>query len=480
MKLTQYQGLEQRLTPQQILLSTLLQLPQLNLEQRIKTELENNPLLELEEDIEEIDNMDLDQENDSEEDSDDTAEEAPEDTVDEISDEEVDWEDILNDSESFDYSAPKDPNEEHYEAPVVHRSTMAEFLVEQLQVQILSPLENEIALYLIYNISDDGYLDSEITMEYVAVSFNTDENTVLNVLRKIQKLDPLGVGSRNLRECLMVQLEEKDSEHNELATAILRDMYEDFVNKRYEKITAHFNVSLESVKEALNLISTLNPKPGDGISDPNENYIIPDFTVEKVDDEFVISLNDWNIPQLKISNTYKQMLTDKKNKPPKETMQFIRQKIESAKWFINSIQQRRMTMLKVMEAIIQLQRAFFDKGPDYLRPMVMKEIAAIIEMDISTVSRVVNGKYVQTSYGVFELRSFFTERMETESGEAISNQKIKNALRETIEQENKSKPLSDEALSIALKEQGFNVARRTVTKYREQLEIPVARLRREI
>jgi RNA polymerase sigma-54 factor len=477
MKLAQFQKLEQRLTPQQIMLSTLLQLPQLRLEQRIKAELEENPILELEDEIEEIR---LDQEKEDSDDEGDSVEESPEDALDEMSEEEVDWDEILNDEDSFEYSAPKDPNDEHYEAPVVHHATMAEHLLEQLMVQPLSAIEFDIATYLIYNIREDGYLDPELTTEFVADKFGVEEETVEKILKKIHHLEPLGVGARNLRECLLIQLEEKDSPEAELATRILKESYDDFVNKRFERLTSHFGCSPEEIKEAMNLISTLNPKPGEGITDQSHNYITPDFIVEKVDDEFVITLNEWNIPQLRISNTYKNMLQDKKNKPPRETQKFIRQKIESAKWFINSIQQRRITMMKVMEAIVQKQKMFFEKGPEFLQPMVMKEIAEIIGMDISTVSRVVNGKYVQTSFGVFELRSFFTERMETESGEAVSNQKIKNALKDIINEEDKRKPLSDEALSKELKKRGFSVARRTVTKYREQLEIPVARLRREI
>lgn len=478
MKLVQYQGLEQRLAPQQIMLSALLQLPQLNLEQRIKAELESNPVLELEE--EENEEMEVEQDLDEEDENADEKDESVEDAIDEFSEEEIEWEDILNDEDSFEFKVPIDPNDEHYEAPVVNQSTMAEHLLEQLQVQPLSETEREIADFLIYNINDDGYLDKDLSLEYVAQSYLSDLETVIKVLKIIQKLDPIGIGARDLRECLLAQLDEMDTAVAELSILILKETYKHFVNKRYEKIANHFSIDLEEVKEALDLISGLNPKPGEGFSDPNMNYIIPDFIVDKVDDEFVISLNDWNIPELRISNTYKQMLKDKKNKPEKETRKFLRQKIESAKWFINSIQQRRMTMLKVMEAIVQKQHDFFEKGPDYLEPMVMKEIAEIIEMDISTVSRVANGKYVQTVYGVFELRSFFTEKMETENGEAVSNQKIKNTLRSVIGEEDKSKPLSDEALSKALKDRGYNVARRTVTKYREQMDIPVARLRREI
>jgi RNA polymerase sigma-54 factor len=475
MKLTQYQSLEQRLTPQQIMLSTLLQLPQLKLEQRIKAELEVNPVLEIEEDI-----IDLNQEETDADNSDEDSENDIEDAVDEFSEEEVDWEDILNDEETFELKTPKDPNDETYEAPAVHLATMAEHLLEQIQVQLQSTLEYDVASYLIYNIKDDGYLDGDLSLPYVAQLFGTTEAMVEDILKKIHKLEPLGVGSRNLQECLLVQLAETDHELAGIAIRILEEKYDDFLNKRFEKISNALGLSMDDIRAALDLIATLNPKPGEGFSIPNANYVVPDFLVENIDDEFVISLNDWNMPELKISTTYKNMLTDKKNKPKTDTRKFLRQKIEAAKWFINSIYQRRVTMLKVMEAIVKKQDAFFSKGPEYLLPMVMKEIAEMIEMDISTVSRVANGKYVQTDYGVYELRSFFTEKMETESGESVSNRKIKNLLRDIIAAENKAKPFSDDALSGELKKKGYNVARRTVTKYREQLDLPVARLRREI
>jgi RNA polymerase sigma-54 factor len=230
----------------------------------------------------------------------------------------------------------------------------------------------------------------------------------------------------------------------------------------------------------MEVISGLNPKPGHDFSEAKENYITPDFIVEKVDDDFIVSLNDWNTPELKISSAYRQMLNQKNGTYGKETRKFLRQKIESANWFINSIQQRRQTMLKVMQTIIEKQRPFFEDGPDALQPMVMREVAESIGMDISTISRVVNDKYVQMDYGVFELRSFFTEKMQTEEGEAISNQRLKNILKQVISEENKAKPLSDDALAKRLKEAGYPIARRTVTKYREQMQIPVARLRREI
>ncbi|MEJ2055910.1 MAG: RNA polymerase factor sigma-54, partial [Calditrichaceae bacterium] len=295
---------------------------------------------------------------------------------------------------------------------------------------------------------------------------------------KIQRLEPTGVGSRNLRECLLVQLEDRNQQKS-IAYKIIKDFFEDFKNKRYEKIIDILEISRDEFQESIDQIIRLNPKPGEGLFDVRSNYIVPDFIVEKVDDKFVVSLNDWNVPPLRISNTYKKMLFDKKG-TDKETRQYIRKKVESARWFISSIYQRKLTMMKVMEAIIEKQRDFFEKGPEYIKPLIMREIAEMIDMDISTVSRVANGKYVQMDYGVFELKYFFNERIENEDGEEVSTRKIKNRIKEIIETEDPKKPLSDDKLSNLLKSQGFPIARRTVAKYREQLQIPVARLRRGI
>ena len=308
--------------------------------------------------------------------------------------------------------------------------------------------------------------------------FETDVQTVEKILKKIQFLDPTGVGSRNLRECLMVQLEDQGKQDT-IAYKILKDHFDDFKNKHYEKIMEALQISKEELQENLDLILKLNPKPGEGEFDTRSNYIVPDFIVEKIDDKLVVSLNDWNIPPLRISNIYKKMLANRK-KYDKETRKYIRKKVESARWFITSIWQRKITMLKVMEAIVEKQRDFFEKGPEYIKPLTMREIAEMIDMDISTVSRVANGKYVQTDYGVFELKYFFNEKIETEDGEEISTRRIKQRIKEIIEAEDKHKPLSDEKIAEMLKKEGFPIARRTVAKYREQLQIPVARLRKEL
>ncbi len=486
--LSQNLRLEQRLTPQQILLSTLLQLPLLNLEQKIKSELEMNPVLEegeeqeeeledteiestpeeLEEVAEDLQMMDDNHKADDDYDRKELKE-AQQDT---------DLENLLNDDEAFEIRIPRDKNQEEYERPEISLQSLPEYLMEQLHILPLNDKEFAVGEYLIWNIRDDGYLDASISLENVARNFGIPEEKVEHVLRQIQKLDPTGVGSRNLRECLMVQLEEKE-QTNSLAYRLLKDYFDDFKNKRYQQILDNLQISKEELQESINEILKLNPKPGEGIFDARTNYIVPDFIVEKVDGHFVISLNDWNIPPLRISNAYKKMLFDKKN-TNKEARQYIRKKVESARWFINSIYQRRITMLKVMEAIVEKQQDFFEKGPEYIKPLIMREIAEMINMDISTVSRVANGKYVQTDFGVFELKYFFNEHIENDEGEEISTRIVKNKIEEIIAGENPHKPLSDEKIAAVLKQEGFPIARRTVAKYREQLGIPVARLRRGV
>jgi RNA polymerase sigma-54 factor len=482
--LSQTMRLEQRLSPQQILLSTLLQLPILNLEQKIQTELELNPVLE--EGLE--DEQELEP-NDSETEE---TEEPQEENV--ISDEmnngdldlkelkeaqeDIDWDTMLNDDESYEIRIPRDKNDEEYERPEVVVTTMTEYLLEQLNYLSLSETERKVGEYLIWNIRDDGYLDEHLSLESVAQIIGCEVDLVERVLLRIQFFDPPGIGARNLRECLLAQLTGEKG-YSELAVTLIRDHFEDFKNKRYEKLLADLPIDREQLKDAVEEIARLNPKPGEGLYNTKHNYIVPDFIVEKVDDEFVVSLNDWNIPPLRISKTYRHLLQNKKN-TDRETRQYIRKKIESAKWFINSIYQRKMTMLNVMRAILEKQYEFFSRGPAHIRPLIMREIAEIINMDISTVSRVVNGKYVQTDYGVFELKYFFNERIETDDGEEISTRKIKNRIREMVEQEDPKKPMSDDRISVILSTEGFPVARRTVAKYREQLDIPVARLRKNI
>jgi len=482
--LSQNLRLEQRLTPQQILLSTLLQLPLLSLEQKIKSELEINPVLEegQEEEIQEDQIEATAEEKEQVEKELEALDEPIKENDDydreelEKAQEDTDLKDLINDEETFEIRIPKDKNKEEYERPEINVQSLPEYLMEQLHILQLTEEEFVVGEFLIWNIRDDGYLEPDLDLYEVAEQHEMTFENVEQVLKKIQQLDPTAVGSRDLRECLMIQLEERE-ETDSLAYKILKDYYEDFINKRYDKVINELQITSDDLQESIQHILQLNPKPGEGAVDSRSNYVIPDFVVEKVDDKFVVNLNDFNIPPLRISNTYKKMLMDKKGTDT-ETRQYIRKKVESARWFITSIYQRKMTMLKVMEAIIHMQRPFFEKGPEHINPLIMREIADIISMDISTVSRVANSKYVQTDYGVFELKYFFNERIENEDGEEISTRIVKNKIKEIIEQEDNKKPFSDEKLAALLKKEGYPIARRTVAKYREQLQIPVARLRR--
>jgi RNA polymerase sigma-54 factor len=489
-QLSQTMRLEQRLSPQQILLSTLLQLPILNLEQKIQNELELNPVLE--EGVDE----ELEQPGESSESTDSSSEEedkagqeaeiadAPKEKTDldvkELSaaQEDTDWDNMINDEDSYEIRLPRDKNAEDYERPEVMTETMTEHLLEQLNFLSLDPPEQKIGEYLILNLRDDGYLDEVVTVENVANIFGCTEKMVEAVLKKIQFFDPVGIAARNLRECLLVQLQAAE-DRPELALIIIERHFDDFKNKRYDKIISDLNIDEAALRQANDFIGRLNPKPGEGIYNSKHNYIVPDFLVEKVDNEFEVTLNDWNIPPLRINKTYKDLLRSR-NKIDKETKQYIRKKIESARWFITSIYQRKITMLNVMRSILQRQFDFFARGPEHIRPLIMREVAEMINMDISTISRVVNGKYVQTDYGVFELKYFFNEKIETDSGEEISTRRIKNRILEMVEKESSKKPLSDEKISAILVSEGYPVARRTVAKYREQLNIPVARLRKKI
>ncbi|KXK56292.1 MAG: RNA polymerase factor sigma-54 [Chlorobi bacterium] len=303
------------------------------------------------------------------------------------------------------------------------------------------------------------------------------------VLHRIQRLDPLGVGARDLRECLMVQLEPQlhSSPTAPLAYAILRDTFNDFTHKHFERICARHGCTEEELKRALEAIRSLNPKPGEGSFTITEtNYITPDFLVERDGEDIIITPNDRNIPSLRINRSYQEMMRrgKKRSSAERTAQKFLREKMEAAKWFIASIHQRRQTMMRVMRAIVDLQESFFLYGPDQLKPMIYRDVAERIGMDISTVCRVVNGKYVQTDYGTFELKYFFSEKLHTATGEEVANKIVKAKIKEMIDEENKKTPLSDDEISQRMHEAGYNIARRTVAKYREQLNIPVARLRR--
>lgn len=462
MQMSQKMSLQLKQSPQQVLLSTLLQLPVLRLEQRIRMELETNPLLE--EDLETEEIQEPEQTLELETDDKGDYEEEPE----------IDWEMVLND-DSYDYKIPRDEGAEGFEKPNVSPVTLSEHLLNQLHLTRLSPKEIEIGEYIIWNIDEDGYLSCPV--ETIAENLGVSAEEVERVLKVIQSFEPAGIAARDLKECLLIQLRENGK--SKTAIKIIENHFDDFKNKRFEKIAADMDISLSKVKKACEEISKMDPKPGEGHFTPAENYIVPDMIVEKVDGDFVVTLNDSNIPRLRINNTYKKLLLDKKN-IPRETKEYIKKRLEQARWLINSIHQRRDTMIKVMKAIIKKQRDFFDKGEGHLKPMVLKDIADEIGMDISTVSRVTSGKYVQTDHGVYELRYFFSEGIKSVDGKEISNRRIKERIKEIIANEPPKNPLNDQQIADILKKEGINLARRTIAKYREEMRIPIARLRRKI
>ncbi len=498
LNLQQRQSLQQKLSPQQIQYIKLLQLPTLALEQRIKAELEINPLLEEGEEEEEIETTD--EQSDEELDVSDEAEgsaESSEETA-ESAEDDYDWEDFLNSTEDlYGYKAQVDlsADEDDREIPMPARVSMSEHLKDQLPFLDLDESDEMIAEQIIGSIDEDGYLrrPSESIIDDLVFNYGVmaEEADVERVLKMVQTLEPVGIASRSLQECLLVQLYAMPvgTPGRDNAIRMLEKAYKDFTMKHFQAIQNKLNLTGAQLKEAFDLVQRLNPKPGEGEFTAAQNYITPDFTVRYLEEEFFISLNSANAPQLRISKGYQQMLEKlnsekkrgvKESEIDSETKNFLKSKLESARWFINSINQRRSTMLKVMHTIVELQQDFFKLGEGNLKPMILKDIAERIEMDISTVSRVVNGKYVQTEFGVYELKYFFSEGLSTDSGEEVSNKEVKAIIEGIIAEENKKKPLSDQKIADILEEKGFNIARRTVTKYREQLGVPVARLRKEI
>jgi RNA polymerase sigma-54 factor len=488
LELQQEQKLQQKLSPQQIQYIKLLQLNTLDLEQRIKDELEENPLLE----------EGLDEEEQREEEEIDATEAEMENELETEDDDEFDVEDLLNNSDDlYGYKASPDYGEDDDRDRAMEAGqTMAERLRDQLSFLNLDETDQLIADQVIGSIDEDGYLKREPASIMDDILFNQgveiDEDDVERVLKQVQSLDPPGIAARDLRECLLLQLYRMDEDvaGRDVAIEMLEDYYERFTKKHFSKLTDRLGVTEEELKEAFDLIQQrLDPKPGEGSFSEQTNYITPDFTVRYVDDDFVITLNGRNAPDLHISRQYRQMLQklqkekkadDANGEIDEETRQFLKDKFDSARWFINSINQRRHTMTLVMDAIVQLQKDFFKYGEGHLKPMILQDVADIIDMDISTVSRVVNGKYVQTEWGVYELKYFFSEGLETTDGEEVSNKEVKAILQRIVDNEDKSDPYSDQELADRLEERGFKIARRTVSKYRDQLNIPVARLRKEI
>ncbi len=482
------QKLLQKLSPQQILLMKLLQIPSVAIEQRIKQEIEENPALE---DSPENDEMDDDYDRD-----DDFDEETSDEIIDKDKDDEFDLADYMDDDDAPSYqlySNNYSADDERKEVPFVSGLSFHDFLISQLGLRNLNDNKYDIALTIIGNLDDSGYLQRNVDAMIDDLAFTqniiTNREEILSVLSIIQQFDPSGVGARNLQECLLIQLRKLDSTDPAIALAILIiDRYfNEFTKKHYEKIIKKANVTEDDLKDAIEKILKLNPKPGNSLSETTKtnHYIMPDFIIHNNSGTLELSLNSRNAPELNLSRTYMDMLESysesKKTKQQKDAFMFVKQKIDSAKWFIDAIKQRQNTLYITMNAIMIYQQEYFLTGDETnLRPMILKDIAEIVHLDISTISRVANSKYVQTPFGTFLLKSFFSESMQTDSGEEVSTREIKKILSDCIDVEKKTKPLTDEQLTGILKEKGYTIARRTVAKYREQLNIPVARLRKEL
>lgn len=478
-----------KLSPQQVQYLKMLQLPTLALEQKIKAELEMNPLLEegIEDEVEVTEDQPEQEKVESA--SEEVAEEAvkAEEAAKATKEEEYTLDDYLKDEYTGHKAAEPFDAEEKEEMPLADSVPLYHRLLEQFTLLELDDEEALVGPEIIGNLDEDGYLRRDLSSIVQDLNLSHGTNIELkkaeSVLCKIQRLDPVGVGARTLQECLIVQVEmkEMDDHYLKLLTLqVLKEFYEDFTMRHFEDLAKKLNITLDDLKRVIDVIQHLNPKPGEGEFTAHENYVVPDFIVTQSDDDFVITLNDRNIPPLRINKQYKNLMSKrKKDGVPTEAKDFIRQRFEAAKWFISSIHQRRETMLKVMRTIVEKQREFFETG-EGLKPMIYKDISEVIQMDISTISRVVNSKFVQTDYGVFSLRHFFSDSISTTDGEEISNKEVKKKLRELIDAEDPLKPLSDDKLAKLLNDQGLNIARRTVAKYREAMLIPVARLRRRL
>ena len=487
------QKLLQKLSPQQIQLMKLLQVPTANLETRIKEELEENPALELEEENhdEYEEGKDEFSENGEEEYEEPSGSEDEYGNID-ISDYVRDGDDDIADYKLRDDNYPEE--DEGRQLP--HKSAVSFFdtLVNQLGLLKLDEKEQRIAVQIVGSIDEDGYLRRETSAIVDDLAFRqnidaTDEE-VETVIKKIQQFDPPGVAARDLRECLLIQLQRlKDEGKNvDMALLAIKKYFEEFTKKHYEKIQRGLNLTDDQLREVMLQITKLNPKPGGSVTEVNkaETYVVPDFFIINNSGKLELTLNSRNAPELRISEGYRDMLKEydrgaKKDKRQKEAVMFIKQKIDAAKWFIDAIKQRQHTLLQTMTAIMNHQEDFFLTGDETsLKPMILKDIAEKTGLDISTVSRVANSKFVQTEFGTYRLKFFFSESLSTESGEEVSTREVKKILSDLIEFEEKKRPLSDERLTELLQEKGYNIARRTVAKYREQLNIPVARLRKEL
>lgn len=495
-RLTQTQKLLQKLSPQQILLMKLLQIPTMELSSRIKEEIEENPALE------EKENEVFDDEMPAHEDDDNYDDRQDSDINSEDYDPLSDFDDYMQDDDD-DAAAYKlrtnnySPDDERYEAPISDEDSFQDILIQQLGYRRLDEKKYKIGTYIIGNLDDSGYLSRPISgiMDDLLFTQNIDvsEEEVMEVLHIIQEFDPAGVGATNLQECLLIQLQrlQDDNEDEEdidyaLPILIIEQYFNEFTKKHYDKIIRRSGISERQFRAALKEILKLNPKPGGSVgSSQNTNYVIPDFAIYNNCGKLELTLNSRNTPDLHVNKDYVEMLSDfskqKKNQANREALNFVKNKIESAKWFIDAIKQRHNTLYVTMEAIMDYQSEYFLTGDETkLKPMILKDISEKVGLDISTISRVANSKYVQTAYGTFPLKSFFSESLTNDEGEEVSTREIKKILMDCIEQEDKSKPLTDDVLAQILKEKGYNIARRTIAKYREQLDIPVARLRKEL
>jgi len=475
--------LSQKLSPQQIQLMKLIQLPTQAFEQRLKQELEENPALESGKDQEEVyedefDSNDIDMDNEQ------------------INADDINVDDYLSDDEIPEYRLHANNysvDDEQKTIPFASGTSFTQHLIDQLNTFPLEETHYQIAEFLIGSIDDSGYIRRPLLdiMDDLAFTQNifTDEKTIESVLKVVHLLDPVGVGARNLQECLVLQLHRKTQTPNTaLASKIIELGFEQFTKKHYKKLLQKFSISEVQLKDAISEIERLNPKPGSSYSNNSRSieHVVPDFTIKIVEGELELSLNGRNAPELHVSRPYNEMLkgykdAKEKTKSQKDAVQFIKQKLDAAKWFIDAIKQRQHTLFVTMSTIMHYQKNYLLSGDDQqLRPMILKDIADEIDMDVSTVSRVANSKYVDTPYGTKLIKEFFSESMTNDQGEEVSTREIKSILETVIAEEDKKKPMTDEKLTVILKEKGYPIARRTVAKYREQLDLPVARLRKEL
>ncbi|MGO4905704.1 RNA polymerase factor sigma-54 [Flavobacterium sp. W20_MBD1_R3] len=479
--------LSQKLSPQQIQLMKLIQLPTQAFEQRLLEEMNENPALEAGKEEDEFEKDEF--ENEDYDDYDDAESER-------IDAEDINIDEYLSNDEIPDYKTQANnysDDDEDRETPFAAPVSFHQDLINQLNTFILNDEERDIAEFLVGSIDDMGYIRRSIADMVDDMAFTqglyTDEKMVEKMLQVIHELEPSGVGAQDLQECLLLQLKHKTpSESVELATDIIENQFDAFTKKHYDKLLQKYNVSNEQLKKAIHEIEKLNPKPGGSFTGNNKitENVVPDFAIRIVDGELELTLNGRNAPSLHVSKDYQEMMqtykdSRDKSAQQKDAVQFIKQKLDSAKWFIDAIRQRQETLFVTMNAIMHYQEEFFLDGDETkLKPMILKDIADLVGLDISTISRVANSKYVETPYGTKLIKEFFSESMKNDQGEDVSTLEIKKILQNTIEEEDKKKPLPDDQLADILKEKGYPIARRTIAKYREQLDIPVARMRKKM